>query len=245
MTLQLKIGAWKTRGGDRVNIIAKTPHKLFPWSDSQGWTWYDDGCFNVNRDPVAFDIIGPWEEPIVTTNPNPGPGYRLATEQDVGREDVEFYDDFDASNTPVIGRNSVRTRLKSIIGGLFLKECLDDCGTWYEGCRWKYARVPLDKSAFVPGEWYAVGEKKCSYVGLNQVNNLSVFSTDDGKLYAFLDTSDITPWIDTLAFRMCSAWYRGEFGKFTVAGRNAIRSDGECMTLSQLSQIRWHDEEGK
>lgn len=174
------------------------------------------------------------EEAKVTTNPNPGPGYRLATEQDVGATV------FDVSDTGEEWKSHQKYENPR------LAYTGDENYPWLPertACNWKYARVPCDKPAFVPGEWYAVGGEKLCYVGCNPVNGKHIFSKEDGAMYAVEKVNSISPWSDPPAFRLCTAKMRdGTQWPFVIAGSYCMRSDGYRAVIGDLHDIRWHDE---
>jgi len=86
--MQIGIGAWKMRNGNKAIVAAHRPGTPYPWI---GWddgdticsrTWSNDGKFLANCDCSLFDIIAPWTSPIAAGH-NPD----KLTEEQVGVAD--------------------------------------------------------------------------------------------------------------------------------------------------------------
>lgn len=73
--------------------------------------------------------------------PLAGSGWRKATEADVGREDAEFFDAYDADGNPVVAKYPSRCRL-GVGNGCFFPEMYISDDTWLRGFGYKFARVP-------------------------------------------------------------------------------------------------------
>ncbi len=228
MAVQLKEGAWRTRSGEKCVIKDRYYGigSFFRWSSDDGAIYADDGRYSFSTPDHPCDIIGPWVD-----EPDPGEGYRLATEKDVGAKvfglsDGKEWHDFDG----------------------YLTLCSDGWAN-YRAPPWKYARVPVaakpdDKPQFVPGEWYAVGGEKQCYVGQNPINGRSIFSNEEGVIVGIDKINAISPWVDPPAFRMCSAVVHGQRIELVKPTAQYGFYDDRIRRYdpSELSDIRWHED---
>lgn len=86
--MQIGIGEWKMRNGNKVSIFGKNPFKspqpwVGSWADLLGTReWCDDGFYDVYRNESPKDIISPWTSPVATGH-NPD----KLTEEQVGVKD--------------------------------------------------------------------------------------------------------------------------------------------------------------
>lgn len=219
MVVQLKIGAWKRRDGKKAVINRKDIGGSYPWlDDGNGKSYAPDGRYSISGICPELDIIGPWVD-------EPGPGYRLATEADVGREDVEFL--------VREGLWSVPDKLSKVHANKFV------CGF----NKYDAARVPVSPQ-FVPGEWYSVGGEKQCYVGCNPVNGKHIFSEEDGAMYAVEKVNSITPWTEPPAFRLCTGVVDGERLELCrpSGGNWFVGKTGGIYHQSRVTDIRWHED---